>query len=65
MRVCPHDFGDFLAIFEEDKGWHGADAEFLGYIGDFVDIDFEEADIGIFFGETGKIRLVLSLRKRL
>lgn len=65
LRVRTHNFGELLAVFEEDEGGHCTDAEFLGYVGDFVDIDFVETDVEKFLRETGDLGLVISLMGRI
>lgn len=64
LRVRAHDFADLLVVFEEVEGGHGADAEFLGYVGDFVDVKFVEADVEKVFREPGEMGLVISIKER-
>lgn len=55
LGVGTDDLADLLAVLEQDEGGHGADAEFLGDLGDLVDIELVEAGVGVrvrepFFG---------------
>jgi hypothetical protein len=43
LGVGADDGLDLGALLEEDEGGHGADAQLLGDVGDFVDVDFVEA----------------------
>lgn len=52
--VGTHYLRDLLAILEYEEGRHGADGEFLCYVGDFVDVDFDEVYRGEFFGVSGE-----------
>lgn len=45
-RVCADHLVELLAILEEDKGWHGANAELLCNVRELVDIDLVESDTG-------------------
>lgn len=51
LGVGTDDLGDLLAVLEQDKGGHGADAEFLSDIGDLVDVNLVEAGVGVGVGE--------------
>ena len=51
LGVGTDDLADLLAVLEQHKGGHGADTELLGDIGDLVDVDLEEADVGVGVGE--------------
>ena len=44
-RVGPHDRIHLLAILEQDKGGHGADAELLGEFGQVVDVKLCKVDL--------------------
>ena len=46
-----HHLGDLFPVLEEDKSGHGADAQFLGDVGDLVDVEFVEAGGGVGVGE--------------
>lgn len=52
----PHDLGDLFPVLEEDKSGHGADAQFLGDVGDLVDVEFVEAGGGVGVGELDDFR---------
>jgi len=56
LGVGTDDLGDLLAILEQDKGGHGADAEFLSDIGDLVDVNLVEAGVGVGVGELDDLR---------
>lgn len=49
--VGTHDLVDLLAVLEEDEGGHSADAEFLGQVGDLINIDLDEEGIAVLLGE--------------
>lgn len=51
LGVGTDDLADLLAVLEQDEGGHGADAEFLGDLGDLVDIELVEAGVGVRVGE--------------
>ncbi len=44
-RVGAHELVDLLAVLEECKCGHGADAELLGQLGQFVDVKLGEGDL--------------------
>lgn len=46
-----HHLPDLLSVLEDDEGGHGADAQFPGDLGDFVDVEFVEAGGGVGVGE--------------
>jgi hypothetical protein len=48
LGVCAHDLSDLLAVLEQEERRHGADAEVLGDVGDFVDVELVEARCGVF-----------------
>ena len=52
-RVGANDLLDLLAVGEDLEGRHGADAQLLGDLGDLVDVDLVEADVGVGVGESG------------
>lgn len=54
LGVGTDDLGDLLAVLEQDKGGHGADAEFLSDIGDFVNVNLVEAGVGVGVGEPAR-----------
>lgn len=54
-RVGTHNLLDLLAIGEDLEGRHGADAEVLSNVGDLVDVDLVEADVGVLVGEAGEV----------
>jgi hypothetical protein len=47
-RVRTHDLTDLLAVLEDQEGGHGANAELLRDIGDFVDVELDEVHVGVF-----------------
>jgi hypothetical protein len=47
LWVCTNHLSDLLAVLEEEEGRHGTDAEFLGNIGDFVDVELVKACFGV------------------
>lgn len=55
LGVGAHDLGNLVAALEQQECRHGADTEFLGDIGDFVDVDLEEACVGELFGEPSRM----------
>lgn len=50
LGVGANDLGDLLAVLEEEEGGHGADAEFLCDVGDLVNVELEEARVGVCAG---------------
>ena len=48
LRVRAYDLANLLAVLEEYKGGHGTDTEFLGNVGDLVNIELVEACLGVF-----------------
>lgn len=46
-RVRTDHLGDLLATFEDNEGWHGADADFLCDVWDIVDVDLDEVGGGV------------------
>jgi len=46
-RVGADDLADLLAVLEDEEGGHGADRVLLGGLGDLVDVDLEEARVGV------------------
>lgn len=51
LGVRAYDLADLLAVLEEDEGGHGADAEFLGNVGNLVNVELVEARLGVLLGE--------------
>jgi hypothetical protein len=47
-RISTHNLPDLHAVLEDEEGGHGADAELLRDIGDFVDVELDEVDGGVF-----------------
>lgn len=45
--VRTHDLTDPLTLLEQDEGRHGADGEIRRHIGHLVDVNFEEAHVGV------------------
>ena len=55
LGVGTNDFSNLVASLEEDEGGHRADTEFLGDIGDLVNVELVEASIGVCAGESIEI----------
>lgn len=51
LGVRADDLGDLVAVLKEQECGHGADAKFLGDVGDFVNIKFVETGFGVVIGE--------------
>ena len=51
LGVGTNDLGNLGAVLEKDEGRHGADAEISCDVGDFVDVELEEARAGVLLGE--------------
>jgi hypothetical protein len=47
LGVCADNLADLLAVLEEYKCGHGADAEFLRNVGDLVDVELVETCLGV------------------
>jgi hypothetical protein len=62
-RVGADDLADLLAVLEDEESRHGADGVLLGGLGDLVDVDLEEAGVGVVVGEPvgGLLLVVVSL----
>lgn len=54
LRVRADHLTHLLSILEDKKGGHGADADFLRDVGDFVDVDLDEVRGGVLVGEPGR-----------
>lgn len=52
LGVCAYNLANLLAVLEEDEGGHGADAEFLGNVGDLVDVELVEASLRVLLRES-------------
>jgi len=50
LGVRTNNLSTLLAILEEDECRHGADSELLCNIGDLVDVELEEAGVGVGVG---------------
>jgi hypothetical protein len=50
-RVGTDDLADLLAVLEDEESGHGADGVLLGGLGDLVDVNLEEAGVGVVVGE--------------
>ena len=48
LGVRAHHLADLLAVLEQHKSGHGADAELLRDVGDVVDVELVEAGGGVF-----------------
>jgi hypothetical protein len=46
-RVGADDLADLLAVLEDEESGHGADGVLLGGLGDLVDVNLEEAGVGV------------------
>jgi hypothetical protein len=53
--IRAHDLSDLLAVLEEQEGRHGPDTQLLRYVAHFVDVDFEELGLWVFFAELGDL----------
>ena len=53
LRVRADDLPNLLLVLEQQEGGHGADAEVLGDVGDFVDVELVEAGGGVGVGHPG------------
>ena len=53
LGVRANDLGYLVAVLEEEESRHGADAEFLGNIGDLVDVELVEFGGWIVVREPG------------
>jgi hypothetical protein len=58
-RVGADDLADLLAVLEDEEGGHGADGVLLGGLGDLVDVDLEEAGVGVVVGEPVGVLLLV------
>jgi|TARA_R110002003_G_scaffold595_10_gene20785 hypothetical protein len=47
LGVRADNLADLLAVLEENESGHGADTEFLGNVGDLVDIELVEANVRV------------------
>jgi hypothetical protein len=62
LGVCAYNLTNLLAALEEDECGHGADTEFLGDVGDFIDVELVEAGLWVLLGEPlGHVSLSHSL----
>jgi hypothetical protein len=50
LGVGTDDLADLLAVLEEQEGGHGADVQFLGDIGNLVDVELEEGGVLVHAG---------------
>lgn len=60
-RVGADDLADLLAVLEDEEGGHGADRVLLGGLGDLVDVDLEEARVGVVVRESVRVVLLVWL----
>lgn len=51
LGVSAYNLGDLVTTLEEQECGHGADTELLCNIGDLVDVELEEACVGVLVGE--------------
>lgn len=61
LGVRADNLANLLAVLKEDESGHGADAEFLCDIGDFVDVELVEARVGVLLGEPGVALALLAM----
>ena len=54
LWVRSYNFLDLLLVLEDQEGGHGTDAEFLGDVGDLVNVELDEVGRGIEVGEPGR-----------
>ena len=47
LGVGTDDLADLVTALEQKEGGHGADTELLGNVGDLVDVELEEACVGV------------------
>jgi hypothetical protein len=50
--VCANDLADLLTILEQHECRHGAHAQLLRNLWDFVDVEFVEASVGVLVRES-------------
>ena len=50
LGVGADDLSDLVTALEQQEGGHGADAELLCDLGDLVDVELEEASVGVCAG---------------
>ena len=55
-RVGADDLADLLAVLEDEESGHGADGVLLGGLGDLVNVNLEEAGVGVVVGELDDLR---------
>lgn len=55
LWVGTDDLGNLLLTLEDQKGWHGADAELLSDIWNLVDIKLGKVRVGVGFREPGGV----------
>jgi hypothetical protein len=51
LGVCAHNLTNLLATLEEDECGHSADTEFLGDVGDFIDVQLVKAGLWVLLRE--------------
>lgn len=51
LGIGAYNLGDLVTALEKQEGGHGADAKFLCDIGDFVNVELEEACIRVLVRE--------------
>lgn len=47
LGIRAYDLTKLLAVLEESKSGHSADAEFLGDVGNLIDVELVKLDIGV------------------
>ena len=53
LGVGADDLADLVAALEQKEGGHSADAELLGNVGNLVDVELEEACVGVLLRKPG------------
>lgn len=62
LFVGANNLTDFLAVLEEDEGWHGAHAQLLRHIGHFVHVELVEPHARVLVGQRDDVRRNLLAR---
>ena len=57
LGVGTDNLGHLVATLEKEESGHGADAEFLGDVGDLVHVELVEARLGVCVGEPGTMNM--------
>ena len=51
LGVGTNNLADLVAALEQKEGGHSADTEFLGDVGNVIDVELEEAGVGVLLRE--------------